>query len=117
SILGSGVVFLDGTIVNVALPAIRTGLHGDLASQQWVVEAYLLTLGSLLLVGGSLGDLYGRRRVFSIGLVGFGICSLLCAVAPSTEFLVLARGLQGIAGALLVPSTLALIVDTFPQNE
>jgi EmrB/QacA subfamily drug resistance transporter len=117
SIVGSGIVFLDGTIVNVALPAIRTGLHGDLSSQQWVVEAYLLTLGSLLLVGGSLGDLYGRQRVFSIGLVGFGICSLLCAVAPSTEFLVLARGMQGIAGALLVPSTLALIVDTFPQSE
>jgi EmrB/QacA subfamily drug resistance transporter len=117
SILGSGVVFLDGTIVNVALPAIRSSLHGDLASQQWVVEAYLLTLGSLLLIGGSLGDLYGRRRVFSIGLVGFGICSLLCAVAPSSEFLIFARGLQGVAGALLVPSTLALIVDTFPQEE
>ena len=75
-ILGSGIVFLDGTIVNVALPAIRAGLHGALADQQWVVEAYLLTLSSLLLVGGSLGDLFGRRRVFSIGLVGFGACSL-----------------------------------------
>jgi EmrB/QacA subfamily drug resistance transporter len=117
SILGSGIVFLDGTIVNVALPAIRSSLHGDLASQQWVVEAYLLTLGSLLLVGGSLGDLYGRRRVFAIGLVGFGVCSLLCAVAPSTELLIFARGVQGVAGALLVPSTLALIMDVFPQDE
>ena len=117
SILGSGIVFLDGTIVNVALPSIRASLHGDLASQQWVVEAYLLTLGSLLLVGGSLGDLFGRRRVFAIGLVGFGACSLLCAIAPSAEFLIFARGIQGIAGALLVPSTLALIVDTFPVDE
>lgn len=117
SILGSGVVFIDGTIVNVALPAIRSSLHGTLASQQWVVEAYLLTLGSLLLVGGSLGDLYGRRRVFSIGLVGFGICSLLCALAPSTELLIFARGVQGVAGALLVPSTLALIMDTFGEDE
>ena len=117
SILGSGIVFLDGTIVNVALPAIRSDLSGTLADQQWVVEAYLLTLGSLLLVGGSLGDLYGRRRVFSIGLIGFGACSLLCAVAPDTEFLIFARGAQGIAGALLVPSTLALIMDTFGEDE
>ena len=117
SILGSGIVFLDGTIVNVALPAIRSELSGTLADQQWVVEAYLLTLGSLLLVGGSLGDLYGRRRVFSIGLIGFGACSLLCALAPSTGFLIFARGAQGIAGALLVPSTLALIMDMFAEDE
>ncbi len=117
SILGSGIVFLDGTIVNVALPAIRADLSGTLADQQWVVEAYLLTLGSLMLVGGSLGDLFGRRRVFSIGLVGFGACSLLCAVAPSSGFLIVARGVQGIAGALLVPSTLALIMDTFDEDE
>ena len=117
SIIGSGIVFLDGTIVNVALPAIRSELSGTLADQQWVVEAYLLTLGSLLLVGGSLGDLYGRRRVFSFGLIGFGACSLLCALAPSTGFLIFARGAQGIAGALLVPSTLALIMDTFAEDE
>lgn len=117
AILGSGIVFLDGTIVNVALPAIRAGLHGDLASQQWVVEAYLLTLASLLLVGGSLGDLLGRRRVFSIGLAGFGACSLLCALAPSVELLIAARAVQGIFGAMLVPSTLALIVDTFDDHE
>src|ERR1700755_1102053 len=88
SILGSGVVFLDGTVVNVALPAIRAGLHGDLADQQWVVEAYLLTMSSLLLVGGSLGDLRGRRRIMTEGLAAFGICSLLCALAPSSPLLI-----------------------------
>jgi EmrB/QacA subfamily drug resistance transporter len=117
SILGSGIVFLDSTIVNVALPAIRTSLHGGLAEQQWIVEAYLLTLSSLLLVGGSLGDLFGRRRVFSIGLTAFGVCSLLCAVAPTSGALIAARGVQGVAGALLVPSTLALIMDVFPEDE
>jgi EmrB/QacA subfamily drug resistance transporter len=117
SILGSGVVFLDSTIVNVALPAIRASLHGGLSEQQWVVEAYLLTLSSLLLVGGSLGDLLGRRRVFAAGLLAFGTCSLLCAIAPNSALLIGARAVQGIAGALLVPSTLALIMDTFPENE
>jgi EmrB/QacA subfamily drug resistance transporter len=117
SILGSGIVFLDSTIVNVALPAIRSSLHGGLADQQWIVEAYLLTLSSLLLIGGSLGDLFGRKRIFAAGLIGFGICSLLCAVAPSSSLLIAARGVQGIAGAMLVPSTLALLMDVFPENE
>jgi EmrB/QacA subfamily drug resistance transporter len=117
SILGSGVVFLDGTIVNVALPAIRESLHGALADQQWVVEAYLLTLSSLLLIGGSLGDLFGRRRVFAIGLVWFGVCSLLCAAAPTSGVLIGARAAQGIGGAMLVPSTLALIMDNFTEHE
>ena len=116
-ILGSGIVFLDGTVVNVALPAIRQGLHAGLAEQQWVIEAYLLTLSALILVGGSFGDLFGRRRVFAIGVAAFGICSLLCAVSPSGTFLVGARALQGIAGAMLVPNTLALIMDTFEENE
>ena len=110
-------MFLDGTIVNVALPAIRAELHGALADQQWVVEAYLLTLSSLLLIGGSLGDLFGRRRVFSIGLVGFGACSLMCAIAPNNAVLIGARALQGVAGAMLVPSTLALIMDNFQEHE
>jgi EmrB/QacA subfamily drug resistance transporter len=110
-------VFLDQTIVNVALPAIRSSLHGSLADQQWVVEAYLLTLASLLLLGGSLGDVLGRRRIFTLGLLGFGVCSLACALAPSSPVLIAARGLQGMAGALLVPSTLALIVDYFPSEE
>ncbi|HTP23423.1 MAG TPA: DHA2 family efflux MFS transporter permease subunit [Solirubrobacteraceae bacterium] len=117
SILGSGIVFLDQTIVNVALPAIRSSLNGSLAEQQWVVEAYLLTLASLLLLGGSLGDVLGRRRVFQAGLLGFGVCSLVCAAAPSSEVLILARGVQGVAGALLVPSSLALILDTFGEGE
>src|SRR3712207_562090 len=108
-ILGSGIVFLDSTVVNVALPAIREDLRTGLAAQQWIVEAYLLTLGALLLVGGSLGDLYGRRRVFAIGLAAFGGTSVLCAAAPDDTLLVVARGLQGIAGALLVPSSLAVI--------
>lgn len=116
-VLGSGIVFLDQTVVNVALPAIREDLDTGLAAQQWVVEAYLLTLGALLLVGGSLGDVLGRRRVFSVGLAAFGATSLLCALAPSDELLIVARGLQGIAGALLVPSNLALITAVFPASE
>src|SRR5919112_5242650 len=103
-ILGSAVVFVDGTVVNVALPAIRDDLDAGLATQQWIVEAYLLTLGALLLVGGSLGDLLGRRRVFAAGLAGFGVTSVICALAPTAEFLIAARALQGVAGALLVPA-------------
>ncbi len=110
-------MFLDQTIVNVALPAIRSSLNGSLAEQQWVVEAYLLTLSSLLLLGGSLGDVLGRRRVFQAGLIGFGACSLVCALAPSSEVLIAARAVQGVAGALLVPSSLALILDTFEEGE
>jgi EmrB/QacA subfamily drug resistance transporter len=113
TILGSTVVFLDGTVVNVALPAISDSLHAGLAGQQWVVEAYMLTMVSLLLVGGSLGDQFGRRRMFVAGLLAFGATSALCAVAPSDEFLVGARALQGIAGALLVPGSLAIVAATF----
>jgi EmrB/QacA subfamily drug resistance transporter len=117
AILGSSVVFLDGSVVNVALPAIRDDLDTGLAAQQWIVEAYLLTLGSLLLVGGSLGDRLGRRRVFVSGLIGFGAMSALCAVAPSAGLLVAARALQGAAGSLLVPSSLALITAIFGAEE
>jgi EmrB/QacA subfamily drug resistance transporter len=117
AILGSAVVFLDGTVVNVALPAIREDLDTGLAAQQWIVEAYLLTLGSLLLVGGSLGDRLGRRRVFMTGLAAFGATSALCAVAPTAELLIAARALQGAAGSLLVPSSLALITAIFPAEE
>lgn len=113
TILGSTIVFLDSTVVNVALPAIAEGLDAGLAGQQWVVEAYMLTLVALLLVGGSLGDQFGRRRMFVAGLVGFGVTSVLCAVAPTVEFLVAARALQGIAGALLVPGSLAIVAATF----
>ena len=116
-ILGTGIVFLDGTVVNIALPALRADLGGGLSGQQWVVEAYLLTLSALLLIGGSLGDLFGLRRVFALGVAGFGVTSLLAAVAPSIELLCVARGLQGICGALLVPSTLATITHVFPESE
>jgi EmrB/QacA subfamily drug resistance transporter len=116
-ILGSGIVLLDGTVVNVALPTIQRALGGGLAAQQWVVNGYLLTLGSLILLGGSLGDLFGERRVFAIGVGFFGAASLLCAVSPSIGVLVGARALQGVAGALLVPSSLAVIVNTFPAQE
>jgi EmrB/QacA subfamily drug resistance transporter len=116
-ILGSGIALLDGTVVNVALPTIQRALGGGLVAQQWVVNGYLLTLGSLILVGGSLGDLYGERKVFAIGVGGFGLASALCAVSPSIGLLVVARMLQGIAGALLVPSSLAVIVNTFPASE
>jgi len=116
-ILGSGIALLDGTVVNVALPTIQRELGGGLAAQQWVVNGNLLTLSSLILVGGSLGDLYGERRVFAIGGSGFGAASVLCALAPSIGVLVAARALQGIAGALLVPSSLAVIVNTFGPDE
>jgi EmrB/QacA subfamily drug resistance transporter len=116
-ILGSGIVLLDGSVVNVALPTIQRALGGGLAAQQWVVNSYLLTLGSLILIGGSLGDLFGERNVFAIGVAGFGIASLGCALAPSIGVLVVARALQGVAGALLVPSSLAVIVNTFPADE
>ncbi|HEY2283779.1 MAG TPA: DHA2 family efflux MFS transporter permease subunit [Solirubrobacteraceae bacterium] len=116
-IMGSGIVLLDGTVVNVALPTIQRALGGGLAAQQWVVNGYLLTLGSLILIGGSLGDLFGERRVFAIGVSGFGVASLICALAPSIGVLVAARALQGVAGALLVPSSLAVIVNTFPESE
>ncbi|HZL48322.1 MAG TPA: MFS transporter [Solirubrobacteraceae bacterium] len=116
-IMGSGIVLLDGTVVNVALPTIQRALGGGLAAQQWVVNGYLLTLSSLILVGGSLGDLFGERRVFAIGVSGFGLASLACALAPTIEVLVAMRALQGVAGALLVPSSLAVIVNTFPGGE
>ena len=116
-ILGSSIALLDSTVVNVALPTIQRDLGGGLAAQQWVSNAYLLTLGSLILVGGSLGDLFGERRIFALGVGGFGVASLLCALAPSIEALIAARALQGVASALLTPSALAVIVATFKEEE
>jgi EmrB/QacA subfamily drug resistance transporter len=116
-IMGSGIVLLDGTVVNVALPTIQRALGGGLAAQQWVVNGYLLTLSSLILIGGSLGDLFGERRIFALGVSGFGVASLACALSPTIGVLVAMRALQGVAGALLVPSSLAVIVNTFPQDE
>jgi EmrB/QacA subfamily drug resistance transporter len=117
TILGSTIVFLDATVVNVALPAISDDLNAGLADQQWVVEAYALATVSLLLVGGALGDQFGRRRIFIIGLIGFGATSILCALAPSSSFLIGARALQGLTGALLVPGSLAIIAATFEGAE
>ncbi len=117
AIMGSVVAGLDATAVNVALPAIRADLGGGLAGQQWVSNAYLLALGSLILVGGSLGDIFGERRVFSIGVAGFGIVSVLCAVAPDIGILIAGRALQGAFGALLMPSALAVIIAAFPRDE
>jgi len=113
AILASLVSFLDGTIVNVVLPAIRRELGGGLEAQQWIVDAYLITLGSLILVAGSVSDVYGRITVMRVGLVAFGVASLAIALSPNVEFLIVARGVQGIAGALLVPSSLALITSNF----
>jgi EmrB/QacA subfamily drug resistance transporter len=113
AVLGSGVAFLDSTVVNAALPAIADDLDASLAQLQWVITAYLLTLGSLLVLGGSLGDLYGRRRLFVIGLIGFAGTSALCGAAPTAQLLILARLLQGVAAALLVPSSLAMISASF----
>ena len=114
---GSAIVFIDSTVVNVALPAIRADLDAGLAAQQWVVEGYLLTLASLILIGGSLSDLFGRRRVFALGTALFGVTSLMCAVAPERGGADRRPRVQGAAGALLVPSTLATIMAVFPEDE
>jgi EmrB/QacA subfamily drug resistance transporter len=117
AVLGSGVAFLDSTVVNAALPAIGSDLHAGLADLQWVLTAYLLTLGSFLVVGGSLGDRYGRRKLFVIGLVGFAMASALCGAAPSIGVLIAARAVQGVAAALLVPESLAIISASFHPDD
>jgi EmrB/QacA subfamily drug resistance transporter len=117
AILGSGVATIDSSIVNVALPAIERDLGGGLSGQQWVSNAYLLSLASLILIGGSLGDIYGERRVFAAGVAAFGVLSVACAVAPTIWALVAARALQGAAGALVTPSSLAIIVAAFAPKE
>ena len=117
TILGSGMIFIDGTVVNVALPAIQTALSTGISEVQWVVEAYALLLAALLLMGGSLGDLYGRRKVFAIGVALFSVASAWCGFAPNIGQLIFARGLQGVGGALLVPGSLALISAGFPKEK
>jgi EmrB/QacA subfamily drug resistance transporter len=117
AIFGAAVATIDGSIVNVALPAIERNLGGGFAGQQWVANAYLLSLGSLVLLGGSLGDVWGERRVFTTGIAAFGAFSLACALAPSIGLLVAARALQGAAGALVTPSSLAIIVSAFPAAQ
>ena len=117
TVLGSGVAFLDGTVVNVALPAMGRDLSAGFSALQWVLDAYLLTLGALVLVGGSLGDIFGRRRMFLVGLVGFMLASAACGLAPSAGALIVARAIQGVAAALLVPGSLALLSSTFAPGD
>ncbi|HOT34054.1 MAG TPA: MFS transporter [Rhodoglobus sp.] len=113
AVLASFVAFLDSSVINVALPAMTGELGGGLTVQQWIVDAYLITLGSLILLAGSLSDVYGRIVVLRVGLIGFGVASVLIAVAGSAEFVIAMRAVQGIAGALLVPSSLAIIMSSF----
>ncbi len=116
-ILGSGMAFLDGSIVSLALPAMDRDLDAGVAGLQWTVNAYTLTLAALILVGGSLGDRLGRRKVYVVGVAGFAVASVLCAIAPTIEMLVLARGLQGVAAALLTPGSLAIISASFVEED
>jgi EmrB/QacA subfamily drug resistance transporter len=117
AVLGTSVVFLDASVTGVALPAIRGDLGGGLAGQQWVTNAYLLALSSLLLIGGSLGDVLGQKRVFLVGVAGFGLTSALCAIASSIPELCAFRAMQGVCAALVTPTALAVIIHVFPEDE
>jgi EmrB/QacA subfamily drug resistance transporter len=117
TVLGSGMTFLDGTVVNVALPALQAGLHASISDIQWVIEAYALLLGALILVGGSLGDQFGRKRVFLSGMLFFTAASVMCGLATSPAMLIAGRALQGLGAAFLVPGSLAIISSTFAEAE
>jgi EmrB/QacA subfamily drug resistance transporter len=117
TVLGSGMAFLDGTVVNVALPSISDDLGTSVSGLQWIVNAYLVTLSALLLLGGTLGDRYGHRKVFVLGAAIFTVASVLCGLAPTSEFLIAARAVQGAGGALLVPGSLAIIAATFHPDD
>src|SRR5947209_5854203 len=117
AILGSSITFIDGTVVNVALPVLQRELGASVAEAQWVVESYALLLAALMLVGGSLGDRLGRRRVFSAGVLLFALASVGCGLAPNITFLIVARALLGMGAALLVPGSLALISANFAQER
>src|SRR3989440_9852913 len=117
TILGSSMVFIDGTVVNVALPALQTKLNATATDVQWVVEAYTLFLAALLLFGGSLGDRFGRKKIYAIGVAVFALASIWCGVAPSIQQLIIARAAQGVGGALLVPGSLAIISATFSEED
>jgi EmrB/QacA subfamily drug resistance transporter len=117
TILGSSMAFIDGTVVNVALPALQSNLNATVTDVQWVVEAYTLLLAALLLLGGSLGDRYGRKKIYAIGIVVFAIASVWCGFAPNIQQLIIARAAQGIGGALLVPGSLAIISATFSEKD
>jgi EmrB/QacA subfamily drug resistance transporter len=117
TILGSSMAFIDGSVVNIALPAIQQALHADAASTQWIVNAYLLLLGALVLIGGAAADLYGRRRIFLLGIVVFTAASIGCGLSPDIKTLVLSRAVQGLGAALLTPASLAMLGATFDANE
>ena len=117
TILASAMTFIDGTVVNVALPALQAGLHATITDVQWVVEAYTLFLSALILVGGAMGDQFGRKRVFLFGVVAFTAASIFCGAAPSPRVLIIARALQGIGAGFLVPGSLAIISATFDDAE
>jgi EmrB/QacA subfamily drug resistance transporter len=117
TVLGSGIAFLDSTVVNVALPHIGEDLDTGVGGLQWVLNGYLLAVSSLILLGGSLGDLFGRKRIFQLGIAVFAVGSLLCAVAPTALFLVLARVVQGVGGALLTPGSLAILEASFRPDD
>jgi MFS family permease len=117
TILGSSMAFIDGSVVTVALPAIQADLTMSVAGTQWVANAYMLMLGALILVGGSAGDHFGRRRVFALGVAIFTAASVACGLAPNTAALIAARAAQGVGGALLVPGSLAIISAAFPADE
>src|SRR3989454_1957483 len=117
TILGSSMAFIDGSVVNVALPVIQRDLNATTSDVQWIVEAYSLFLAALILVGGSLGDHYGRRRIFTIGVAVFTFASICCGLAPNVQLLIIARAVQGIGGALLVPGSLAIISTSFDTEQ
>ncbi|QHC30542.1 MULTISPECIES: MFS transporter [unclassified Streptomyces] len=117
TVLGSSMALLDSTVVNVALPRIGRDLNASLGALQWTVNAYMVTLAGLILLGGSLGDRYGRRRIFVLGVVWFATASLLCGIAPNSVLLIVARALQGVGGALLTPGSLALIQASFHPDD
>src|SRR6202051_3640507 len=117
TILGSSMAFIDGSVVNIALPAIQQALHADAASTQWIVNAYLLLLGALGLVGGSAADLYGRRRIFLVGVAVFTTASIACGLSPDITMLIISRAVQGFGAALLTPASRALLGATFDAHE
>src|SRR6202161_3589704 len=117
TVLGSGIAALDATVVNIALPAIGRTFHASVASMQWVIDAYTLPLAGLLLLGGTLGDVHGRRKIFMIGTVWFALASLACGLAPDTGFLIAARAMQGAGAALLTPGSLSILQASFAPGD
>jgi MFS family permease len=117
TVLGSGIASLDATVVGIALPTIGRAFHSGVGTLQWVVSGYSLTLAAFLLLGGSLGDRMGRRRMFSVGVVWFAVASMCCGIAPNAGVLIVARVLQGVGGALLAPASLAILQASFRQKD